>query len=645
MIVENALKQKLMAVLFVVAVLSLLFIGTASGKIITVDDSGGADFTKIQDAINAANESDTIYVYNGSYYERISISTSLTIIGENGSSNILGLGSGKCVYITANNVTIDGFTIRNGDYGVYIENNACDNTIINNTITLNHGSGISMYNRCNNNSIINNDILENEGTGVDLNYRSHNNTIYGNNILLNDYYGIHLYFATYNLLSNNSINSNGYEGIKLTEWFEYGSDHNIITNNTISNNKEGIVFEASCYNNIYSNSISMTYDGNLVFKDGSNYNNITRNTVINGNVVFEDTYFNTIYYNNFNLFPYTVSDAGSTNSWDNNSTEGGNYWSGHICHGNPSNGSQPYIIDADSIDHYPFQDQNGWLFPVIAHFSYSPENPIINQLITFDASSSTGNITNYEWDFGDGSNAMGIVVNHAYSANRTYTVNLTVTADNGVTDTASRTIAVSTTYIVVPEKEWDKTFGGSKSDWGYSVAQASDGGYIITGETSSYGAGSSDVWLIKTDNKGNLIWSKTFGGGGSEYGRSVAQTSDCGYIIAGSTQPDIWLIKTNSSGSEMWTKTFGGSDSDDGCSIALTSDEGYIITGRTRSYGTGYYDVWLIKTDSNGNDIWNKTFGGTKYDIGRSVAQTSDGGYIITGKTWSYGVGKKIVIG
>ncbi|RZB29310.1 MAG: hypothetical protein AEth_01278 [Candidatus Argoarchaeum ethanivorans] len=139
MVIENALKRKLMAVLFVVAILSLLFIGTASGKIWYVDVNGGADFTKIQDAIDAANESDTIFVYNGSYYERISISKSFILVGENGSSNILGLGSSKCAYITANNVTIDGFAMRNGDYGVYIENNACD--IINNSIVENDGDG------------------------------------------------------------------------------------------------------------------------------------------------------------------------------------------------------------------------------------------------------------------------------------------------------------------------------------------------------------------------------------------------------------------------------------------------------------------------------------------------------------------------
>jgi hypothetical protein len=197
---------------------------------------------------------------------------------------------------------------------------------------------------------------------------------------------------------------------------------------------------------------------------------------------------------------------------------------------------------------------------------------------------------------------------------------------------------------------WSRTFGGSGYDDCYSVQQTSDGGFILAGHTKSFGAGRNDFWMVKTNLNGDSLWSRTFGGTWEEVCYSVQQTTDGGYMLAGYTRsfgwacPNLWLVKTDENGDSVWSRTFGGSsNNDDECfSAQQTSDGGYILAGYTK---TGYYgwmlDVWLVKTDSNGNLVWDRTFGASSYDNCYSVQQTSDGGYILGGTTQSFGAGSE----
>jgi hypothetical protein len=200
-------------------------------------------------------------------------------------------------------------------------------------------------------------------------------------------------------------------------------------------------------------------------------------------------------------------------------------------------------------------------------------------------------------------------------------------------------IMIFISKITSAQTTFQKLYGGTSYDYGYSVDLTSDGGYILCGVTSSFGAGNGDVYLIKTDANGDTLWSKTFGGANSDEGHSVQQTSDGGYIVAGYTSSfgsPSYAIRTDANGNKLWAKTFGGSVIDMLVSVQQTSDLGFIFAGYTLSFGSGNFDVYLFKTDADGNISWTKTYGGANTDYGTAVRQTSDGGYIITGYTSSF---------
>jgi len=194
-------------------------------------------------------------------------------------------------------------------------------------------------------------------------------------------------------------------------------------------------------------------------------------------------------------------------------------------------------------------------------------------------------------------------------------------------------------------KVWFKHYGGTNSDRCYSIQQTSDGGYVVAGSTASYTHGNDDFAIYKLNSSGNKVWFKHYGGLSDEEAYSIQQTSDGGYIVAGYTlsfsygNADFAIYKLNSSGNKIWFKHYGGIGNDYGRSIQQTSDGGYIVAGYTISYTYGVNDFAIYKLDSSGNKVWFKHYGGTNGDRGYSIQQTSDGGYIVAGDTDSYTYG------
>tara|TARA_B100001287_G_scaffold72409_1_gene60026 strand:+ start:1753 stop:3291 length:1539 start_codon:yes stop_codon:yes gene_type:complete len=207
--------------------------------------------------------------------------------------------------------------------------------------------------------------------------------------------------------------------------------------------------------------------------------------------------------------------------------------------------------------------------------------------------------------------------------------------------------------------EWSKSYGGSLQDTPYSIKQTIEGGYIIAGVSKSADGdvtgnhGGFDIWIIRLDALGNLMWEKALGGSGSEWAESILETNDNGFIFCGETNSDdgdvtgnhgssdYWVVKLNSFGNLVWQKCFGGTSSEEAYSIVQTNDGGYAVAGRAYSnngdvtINLGSYDYWILKLNNLGNIEWEKSLGGTDYDMAYCIEQTIDQGFIISGLTLS----------
>ena len=222
-------------------------------------------------------------------------------------------------------------------------------------------------------------------------------------------------------------------------------------------------------------------------------------------------------------------------------------------------------------------------------------------------------------------------------------------------------------FAQVPTIQWQKSFGGSSYDYTAPVIQTSDGGFILAGTTASNDGdvsgmhGVADLWVIKIDSVGTLLWQKCLGG--SDYDDAayvevtaniLRQTSDGGYVVTGTTysndgdvsgnhsgDADMWVAKLDNTGNLQWQKCLGGTNDDYGNAVQQTTDGGYIVAGYCYSNdgdvtgNHGLYDYWIVKLSSSGAILWKKCFGGSDEDYAEAIQQTSDGGYIVAGYTWS----------
>jgi hypothetical protein len=206
---------------------------------------------------------------------------------------------------------------------------------------------------------------------------------------------------------------------------------------------------------------------------------------------------------------------------------------------------------------------------------------------------------------------------------------------------------------------WKKPLGGTNNDLAFSSAPTTDGGCVIAGSTTSNDIagtvyhGGDDILIVKLNADGNIVWQKTLGGSVSERPRAIVSTSDGGCMVLGytnssdgdlttkRTSSDVWIMKLNTNGSLVWQKLMGGSKEDYGIAMALTADGGYVIAAETGSSdgdvsnAHGSSDVWIVKLNAGNGISWQKTIGGSESETAASVLPTTDGGYVVVGNSAS----------
>jgi parallel beta-helix repeat protein len=438
------LRRALSSILFLgglIILLILVFTFSASADTITVDDDGGADYENIQDAVNASNDGDTVFVYAGTYYENVLVNKSINLTGEDKDSTIInGRGIGDSVNITSDWVNVSGFTIiniyvqwddpgielnnvsnckvancnlnagillfssnsniiennsiSNSRVGIYLRSFSSSNLIANNTVYSNGYAGINLFSWCSNNIIYNNSVYSNYDFGILVESSCDSNTVASSSIY-NSSRGLKLTEASSNTIINNYIHSNSVYGVRLYS----SSDSNTIANNYIVRNNYGILLWDSPSNNTIENNTCSFNNWEGIKLELSSSNTITNNTCSFNKVGISISFStdNKIYYNNIIANSDQALDTSNNgNQWDNGYPSGGNFWSdynksddfsgpGQNIPGSDGIGDMPYEIDTDSRDNYPLMKRSGTNFEPTASFNFTPSSGNISIVFYFDA--------------------------------------------------------------------------------------------------------------------------------------------------------------------------------------------------------------------------------------------------------------------
>jgi PKD repeat protein len=298
--------------------------------------------------------------------------------------------------------------------------------------------------------------------------------------------------------------------------------------------------------------------------------------------------------------------------------------------------------------------------------SFTVQNNGCTASCTINFTNTSTNASSYTWTFGDGTQATDQNANKQYTAPGSYTVTLQVSGAGGMAITQQGVTVISSP---APTKVWDNSFGGYSTSELRSIVATSDGGFLLggfansgtSGNKTAAGYGGRDYWIVKINANGDKVWDKSFGGNNDEKLYSMVATPDGGFLLGGySDSPisgnktaanyntsgiystdlaDYWVVKINVNGDKIWDKSFGGNSLDYLSSIVAISDGGFLLGGYSKSgisgnktaVNYGNEDYWIVKINTNGDKIWDKSFGGTYVDMLNSTVVTSDGGFLLGG--------------